>query len=107
GAAPSFAAMLGQARAWSARHYDLGLNFEPDIRGNMLLAASRAARTAGFASGGGGPLLDVGLPYDPRAHTTANTQRLVASVLDVPARAAPARLEIAADDRRTAHERLA
>jgi ADP-heptose:LPS heptosyltransferase len=106
GTAPSFAAMLGRARTWSARTYDLGINFEPDIRSNMLLAASRAGRTAGFASGGGGPLLDVALPFDPRAHTTANAQRLVASVLDVPARVTPARLEISTEDRRAAHERL-
>jgi ADP-heptose:LPS heptosyltransferase len=106
GTTPSFAAMLGRTRAWSARQYDLGINFGPDIRSNMLLAASRAAQTAGFASGGGGPLLDVALPYHPRAHTTANAQRLVASVLDVPARVTPARLEISTADRRTADERL-
>jgi lipopolysaccharide heptosyltransferase II len=106
GTAPSFAAILRRARTWRARKYDLAINFEPDIRSNLLLAASRAGRTAGFASGGGGPLLDVALPFDPRAHTTANAQRLVASVLDLPARVTPARLEISADDRRTAHERL-
>ena len=69
------------ARSWRARHYDLAINFEPDIRSNLLLAASGAAWTAGFASGGGGPLLDVALDYDPRAHTTDNARALVAAVL--------------------------
>jgi lipopolysaccharide heptosyltransferase II len=100
-------AMLHHARSWSARTYDLAINFEPDIRSNVLLAASRAARTAGFASGGGGSLLDVALPFDPRAHTTANAQRLVAAVLDVPPRTAPARLEISPEERRKASESLA
>jgi heptosyltransferase I len=100
-------AMLRHARAWSARKYDLAINFEPDIRSNVLLAASRAARTAGFASGGGGSLLDVALPFDPRVHTTANAQRLIAAVLDVPLRTTPARLEISPEERRKASERLA
>ena len=61
--------LLKAAAAWRSRRYDLAINFEPDIRSNVLLAVSGAARTAGWASGGGGPLLDVALDYDPtRAH---------------------------------------
>lgn len=99
--------LLDAAREWRARRYDLALNFEPDIRSNLLLAASRAARTAGFSTGGGRALLDVALPYDPRAHTTANARRLVAAMLPVPPRAAAARLALTADDQRAAAAALA
>lgn len=75
------AALLSSARAWRAERYDLAINFEPDIRSNMVLAASGAAWTAGYSTGGGGPLLDVALEYDPSAHTTANARRLVAAVV--------------------------
>ena len=100
-------AMLQRAAAWRGRNYDLAINFEPDIRSNLLLAASRASRTAGFSTGGGGALLDVALPYAPAAHTAANAQRLVAAVLDVPPRTDAARLLLTADDRRRARELLA
>src|SRR5687768_16239544 len=56
-------AMLKRTAAWRGRNYDLAINFEPDIRSNLLLAASRASRTAGFSSGGGGAMLDVASPY--------------------------------------------
>jgi ADP-heptose:LPS heptosyltransferase len=71
--------LLRAAAAWRRRRYDLAINFEPDIRSNLIAAASGASWTAGFGSGGGGPLLDLALDYDPRAHTTANTRRLVAA----------------------------
>ena len=69
--------LLREARTWRERRYDLGINFEPDIRSNLLLAAAGAARTAGWRSGGGGPVLDLALDYDTTAHTTANARRLV------------------------------
>ena len=69
--------LLRHARAWRRRRYDLALNFEPDVRTNLLLAASGAARLVGFASGGGGPLLDVASDHDPRVHTADNATRLV------------------------------
>jgi ADP-heptose:LPS heptosyltransferase len=72
--------LLRAARRWRRARYDLAINFEPDARSNMLAAASGAAWTAGYWSGGGGPLLDVALEYDTRAHTTDNAQRLVAAV---------------------------
>jgi ADP-heptose:LPS heptosyltransferase len=100
-------AMLRHARTWRARGYDLGINLEPDIRSNLVLAASGAARTAGFASGGGGALLDVPLLYAPAAHTSANGRRLVAAVLDVPPRADAAHLQLTAADRQEARDRLA
>ncbi|HXW07249.1 MAG TPA: glycosyltransferase family 9 protein [Vicinamibacterales bacterium] len=77
--------LLRRALGWRRRRYDLGVNFEPDIRSNVLLALSGARRTAGFRSGGGGPLLDVTLEYDLRRHTTANAHRLVECALGRPA----------------------
>lgn len=67
-------------RRWRAQAYDVAINFEPDIRSNLLLAASGAAWTAGWTSGGGGALLDEGLEYDTQAHTTTNARRLVSHV---------------------------
>lgn len=107
GSGLGIAAMLRRARPWRARRYDLAVNFEPDIRSNLLLAASRAARTAGFSSAGGGPLLDVALPYDPGAHTADNGRRLVAELLDVPPRTQPARLALGPAERERAARCLA
>lgn len=107
GAGLPLGAMLRRARGWRGRHYDLAINFEPDIRSNLVLAASRAGQLAGFSSGGGGALLDVALPYQPRDHTAANARRLVAAVLDVPARRAAARLAITAEAAHAAAGRLA
>jgi heptosyltransferase-2 len=73
-------ALLRTAWSWRARRYDLAINFEPDVRSNLIAAAAGAARTAGWASGGGGPVLDMALDYDPTAHTSANARRLVQSV---------------------------
>lgn len=96
GSGGSVPALLARAREWRTREYDLAINFEPDIRSHVLLAASGASRTAGFHSGGGGPLLDVALAFDPRRHTSENARRLVAAVLDVPPRLRPLRLELTA-----------
>jgi ADP-heptose:LPS heptosyltransferase len=72
--------LIGAARRLTRGRYDLAINFEPDIRSNILLAASGAAWTAGYRSGGGGALLDLALDYDTNAHTTDNARRLVAAV---------------------------
>jgi ADP-heptose:LPS heptosyltransferase len=66
---------------WRRRHYDLAINFEPDIRSNIAAAEVGAKLTAGYFSGGGGPLLDIALPYDPGIHTADNAQALVAAAL--------------------------
>ena len=76
--------MMRRAATWRQRRYDLGVNFEPDIRSNLLLAAARPAWTAGYASGGGGPVLDEALEYDPGSHTSDNARRLAAAVFGVP-----------------------
>lgn len=72
--------LLRAAWRWRARRYDLAINFEPDVRSNLMVAAAGAAWTAGFRSGGGGPVLDIALDYDQQTHTTDNARRLVAEV---------------------------
>ena len=70
---------------------------------------SGARHLAGFASGGGGPLLDLALDYDPQSHTADNAVRLVRAAFDGPP--APARdlpdLRIPEADREEAARLLA
>ena len=73
----SWAEMARQTKSWRARHYDLAINFEPDIRSNLLLAFSGASRTLGFLSGGGGATLTDAIAPDPRAHISQSAQALV------------------------------
>ena len=80
----SLLSLIQAARRWRSVPYDLAINFEPDIRGNLMLGASGAAWTAGYRSGGGGPLLDLALDYDTHAHTTDNARRLVAAIFHSP-----------------------
>jgi ADP-heptose:LPS heptosyltransferase len=87
-------ALAARAARWRSRAYDLAINFEPDIRSNLALAATGAKRTAGFRSGGGGPLLDLALDYDTRSHTADNAVRLVRAALRASADASDARLRI-------------
>jgi ADP-heptose:LPS heptosyltransferase len=72
--------LVREASRWRSRRYDLAINFEPDIRGNMVMAAIGAAWTAGFVSGGGGTLLDSALDYDTTIHTSDNACALVRAV---------------------------
>jgi ADP-heptose:LPS heptosyltransferase len=83
GDAPGVAGLARRAAGWRSRGYDLAINFEPDIRTNLVMAAVGARRTAGFASGGGGAVLDVALDYDPSAHTADNALRLVEAAVGV------------------------
>lgn len=97
-----------QAARWRSRRYDLAINFEPDIRTNIALAAAGARRTAGFASGGGGALLDLALDHDPSAHTSDNARRLVHVALGrAPDGPVPWALEIPAASRDEAARMLA
>lgn len=73
--------LLRRAWAWWTRSFDLALNFEPDIRSNLMLALSGAARRVGFSSGGGGACLTDALTYAPSAHTAANAMRVVDAAL--------------------------
>jgi heptosyltransferase-2/heptosyltransferase-3 len=100
--------LLRAARAWRGQRYDLAINFEPDIRSNVLLAAAGAGWTVGWTGGGGGPLLDVSLTYDTSVHTSENARRLVASVFgDAPQPMAQPLIAIPEEARRAASERLA
>lgn len=84
-AGASTEALVRRAWAWRAQRFDLALNFEPDIRSNLLLALSGAARRVGFSSGGGGAFLTHALAFAPISHTAANALRLVDAALPVPA----------------------
>ena len=75
----SWPELIRRARAWRDKHYDLAINFEPDIRSNLLLALSGAPRRVGFASGGGGAVLTDARQPDPAAHIAANASALVTS----------------------------
>lgn len=107
GAGLTIGSMLREAARWRERRYDLAINFEPDIRSNLLLARSGAAWTVGYGSGGGGPLLDVALTYEPASHTVENARRLVRAALgrNAPTTHGPL-LVISEDARRRAGERL-
>lgn len=73
--------LLRRAWAWRTQGFDLAINFEPDIRSNLLLALSGAGRRVGFSSGGGGRLLTQSLEFDRSTHTAVNTLRLVDAAL--------------------------
>jgi ADP-heptose:LPS heptosyltransferase len=90
-------ALMRRAGAWRARRYDLAINFEPDIRSNLILAATGAARRAGCVSGGGGPVLDIALDYDVHAHTADTAVALVDAAVGTPA-TSPAPLRLAVPD---------
>jgi ADP-heptose:LPS heptosyltransferase len=75
--------LVREARRWRSRRYDLAINFEPDIRGNLVTAAIGAAWTAGFVSGGGSALLDTALDYDTAIHTSDNARALVRAIASV------------------------
>jgi ADP-heptose:LPS heptosyltransferase len=78
GRGSSWGALIARARAWRDKDYDLAINFEPDIRSNLLLALSGATRRVGFLSGGGGSLLTDAVAPDPRGHIAENAKALVA-----------------------------
>ena len=104
-------AMIAAARRWRPRHYDVAINFEPDIRSNAIAASAGASWTAGFSSGGGGALLDLALRFDTSLHTSANLLALVRAVADGWSRSEEkvpeSRLDLGEDAARSAAERLA
>ena len=81
--------MMARMAQWRGRKYDLAINFEPDIRTNLAIAAAGASRTAGFKSGGGGAVLDLALDYDPTAHTTDNALAIVHAAIGAEADGLP------------------
>lgn len=100
----SLPTLLATARQWRDAGYDIALNFEPDVRSNLIVAMTGARWTVGYRSGGGGAALDQALDYRPSEHTTDNARRLVASVFDVPPRSPQLRLELPEPSRREAAE---
>lgn len=107
GHGPSWRALVHYARRWRTRRYDLGINFEPDIRSNLLLALSGAKHRVGFGSGGGGTLLTDVVPFEPKAHIAHNAAALVARAFTTPPVATDARLNIPDSARRRAADLLA
>ena len=89
GAGEPWPALVRRARGWRARRYDIVLNFEPDIRSNILAWLSGAPYRGGYWTGGGGALLTDAQPYDPASHVSSNARALVARAAHG---AAPARL---------------
>jgi heptosyltransferase-1 len=79
----SWPALLSGARRWRREQYDVGLNFEPDIRSNFLLWQSGARVRLGYSSGGGGAFLTSAGPYDSASHVAANAVALVARAASV------------------------
>src|ERR1700693_1520187 len=53
----SWPALLSQAHGGRRRQYDLVLNFEPDVRSNLLAWLSGGTRRVGYWTGGGGSFL--------------------------------------------------
>lgn len=73
----SWASAVGKARALATQRWDLGINFEPDIRSNLLLALTMATHRMGFASGGGAGVLATSIPFDVTRHTAWNARQLL------------------------------
>lgn len=69
--------LLAQANTWRARRYDLVVNFEPDIRSNLLAWRTGAPLRVGYWTAGGGTLLTDALAYDPEAHVSVNAHALI------------------------------
>jgi ADP-heptose:LPS heptosyltransferase len=83
-AGPSPAAMARRAWGWRARGYDVAINFEGDIRSNVLVGLSGARRRVGFGMAGGRAMLTDCVPFDPSVHTRSNALRLVERAFDLP-----------------------
>jgi len=77
GAGQRWPELVSRARAMKATRYDLVVNFEPDIRSNILAWLTGARRRAGYWTGGGGPLLTQAETFDPSAHVGVNAERLI------------------------------
>ena len=72
-----WSALLARARQWRRRRYDLVINFEPDIRSNLIAWMTGAPRRVGYSSGGGGAFLTAATAYLPDSHVSTNARALV------------------------------
>lgn len=84
-ASETMSGLVARAWSWRSRSYDVGINFEGDIRSNTLLGLSAAARRVGFPMAGGGGMLTDALPFDTSVHTRSSSLRLVERAFDVAA----------------------
>ena len=75
-------ALLIRALRWRRERYDLAINFEGDVRSNVLLALSGARRRVGFDMAGGGAALTDIVAFDPTIATSRNALRLVERAFD-------------------------
>ncbi len=75
--------MVGKVRGWRTRHYDLALNFEPDIRSNFLMWQSGARARHGYWTGGGRAFLTDAVAFEPDKHVSGNARHLVARAAEV------------------------
>ena len=73
----SWRGLLERARVWRERQYDLVVNFEPDIRTNLLAWRTGAPWRVGYWTGGGGAFLTDALAYDPESHVSVNARGLI------------------------------
>jgi lipopolysaccharide heptosyltransferase II len=89
GGAHGMRTLVARAMSWRRRRYDLAINFEGDIRSNLLPWLAGARRRVGFAMAGGGPLLTDEVPYDSSRHVAANLASLVERALDLPGGSVP------------------
>lgn len=106
-AASNLTQLARAAHGWRSRRYDLAINFEADIRTNVLMSLSGAPRRIGFGTGGGGPLLTDVVDHVDDEHTAVNAMRLVERAVGVrpAADGVPRRLELP-DHARQAADRL-
>ncbi|MEO7192882.1 MAG: glycosyltransferase family 9 protein [Vicinamibacterales bacterium] len=77
-AADPWPTLVGRARRWRREHYDVVVNFEPDVRTNFLAWLTGAPVRVGYSSGGGGSFLTDAVPYRPSAHVSLNAREAVA-----------------------------
>jgi ADP-heptose:LPS heptosyltransferase len=88
GESPSWTSLINRALAWRGRRYDVVVNFEPDIRSNLIAWLTGAAVRWGYSTGGGAAVLTDALAYDAAAHVSLNARRLIerAAARPMPAR---------------------
>jgi len=109
GRGSSWPALVREAGRWRQHAYDLVINFEPDIRSNVLAWLSGARHRAGYWTGGGGAFLTDAGVYDSSAHVRLNAERLVRRAFGADARAdapAPQRLRLPDEARTRANATL-
>jgi len=95
--------VIRRALRWRREQYDLAINFEGDIRSNLLLALSGAPRRVGFGMGGGGAALTDVVAFDPSLYTGTNALRLVERAFDRRVNGGPGEAPLALPEAARAH----